>query len=117
MEPDGPRGYDPRNPATWPDATIVMRGGEGKEKWLARVQDEDGSWSVQSDPGVSWDDLAGAIPQAFVRTTTLNAVRGKGGWLVWSHHGPGDYHCDLFGLTPAAFDAILGPATRNPRQS
>lgn len=109
--------YDPRDPATWPDATIVVRGGEGKEKWLARVQDEDGSWSVQSDPAVSWEDLAAAITQAFVRTTTLNAVRAAGGWLVWSHHGPGDFHCDLFGLTPAGFDAILGPATRNQRQS
>ena len=81
------------------------------------MQDEGGSWSVQADPEASWDDLAAAIPHAFVRTTTLNAVRVSGGWLTWSHHGPGDYHCDLFGLTPAEFDAILGPATRNPRQS
>ena len=95
----------------------MVRGGEGREKWLARVQDEDGGWSVQADPEASWDDLAAAIPQAFVRTATLDAVRVSGGWLVRSHHGPGDYHCDLFGLTPAAFDAILGAATRDPRQS
>jgi hypothetical protein len=92
----------------------LVRGGEGKEKWLAKVQDQDGSWSVQSDPAASWEQLARAVPQAFVRTTSLSAVRDHGGWLVWSHQGPGDYHCDLFGLTPARFDAILGAATRNP---
>lgn len=106
---------DPSDPRTWPDATIVVRGGEGKVKMLAKQQDVDGSWSVQSDPGASWDQLARAVPQAFVRTTSLSAVRALGGWLVWSHHGPGDYHCDLFGLTPAQLDSILGDAARNPR--
>lgn len=115
MAPGQSTSYDTRDPSTWPDATIVVRGGEGKAKMLAKQQDLDGSWSVQSDPAASWDQLARAIPQVFVRTTSLSAVRALGGWLVWSHLGPSGYHCDLFGLTPAQFDSILGEATRNPR--
>ena len=108
--------YNPIDPSTWPCATIVVRGGEGRVKMLAKQQDStDGSWSVQSDPNASWDQLARAIPQVFVRTTSLTAVRALGGWLKWSHQGPGDYHCDLFGLTPAQLDAILEEAVRNPR--
>ena len=111
-----PDTYDPRDPDTWPNATVVVRGGEGRVKMLTKQQDAtDGSWSVQSDPAASWDQLARAIPQVFVRTTSLSAVRALGGWLVWSHQGPGDYHCDLLGLTPAEFDSILGDAVRNPR--
>ena len=82
---------------------------------LVKQQDQDGSWSVQADPGASWGQLARAIPQVFVRTTSLSVIRALGGWLVWSHHGPDDYLCDLFGLTPERFDDILGEATRNPR--
>ena len=50
MSSGKPAGYDPRDPRTWPDATIVVRGGEGRAKMLAKQQDLDGSWSVQSDP-------------------------------------------------------------------
>lgn len=106
-------GYDPHDPNTWPDATIVVRGGDGKEKWLRKTQDASGGWSVQSDPAATFGQLAACVPQVFVRRTSLSAVRDAGGWLVESH-GPNDYHCDLDGLSPEDFDNILSGPEDNP---
>jgi len=42
-------------------------------------------------------------------------VRDAGGTLKPSRgSGAPPYHCDLVGLTAAAFDAILSPEERNP---
>ena len=58
--------------------------------------------------------LCRSIRNGTVRRTTVGCIRAVGGWLVQtSTPGGPPFHCDLGGLTPAAFDAILGPEGAN----
>ena len=99
----------------WPDATIVVRGGRRDVIHLANVMTRDRSWSVVSEPGLSFGVLCASVRHGTVRQTTLGQVREAGGSLMPSHSsGPPPYHCDLADLTAAAFDAILSPEERNP---
>lgn len=93
----------PKDTPSWPDSTIIVRGGEGRASWLARTVDLDGRCSVQADPAASFEDLAACLPHSRVRRTTLGALRAAGGALDVSH-GRSDYHCDLHGVSPAVFD-------------
>ena len=75
----------------------------------------DGTWSVVSEPGLSFRVLCASVRHGTVRRTTLGQVREAGGSLMPSHgSGAPSHHCDLVGLTAAAFDAILSPEERNP---
>ena len=47
-----------------------------------------------------------------LRQTTVGRVLAEGGTLRPSPGAP--HHCDLQGLTPERFDAILGPEELNP---
>jgi hypothetical protein len=103
------------DPHAWPDATAVVRGGRRDVVHLANVMTRDGSWSVVSEPGLSFDVLCASVRHGTVRQTTLGQVREAGGFLVRSPgSGAPPYHCDLVGLTVPDFDAILGPERRNP---
>jgi hypothetical protein len=75
----------------------------------------DGSWSVVSEPGLSFRVLCANVRHGKVRRTTLGRVRAAGGSLTPSREpGAPPYHCDLAGLTAAGFEAILGPEEQNP---
>jgi hypothetical protein len=103
------------DPDTWPDATIVVRGGRRDVIHLANVMTRDGAWSVVSEPGLSFGVLCSSVRHGTVRQTTLGQVREAGGSLTPSHgSGAPPYHCDLAGLTAVGFDAILSPEVRNP---
>ena len=100
---------------SWPDATIVVRGGRRDVIHLANVMTRDGAWSVVSEPGLSFRVLCASVRHGTVRRTTLGQVREAGGSLMPSHgSGAPSYHCNLAGLTATAFDAILSPEARNP---
>lgn len=103
------------DPATWPNATIIVRGGVGGVADLRKTVASDGCWSVRSRPGVGFRSLAGAVPNNQVRRTTVEAALALGATLVPTDD-PDDppYHCDLSGLTPEQFDSILGAPESNP---
>ena len=99
----------------WPASTLVIRGGRRDAIHLANVMTRDGAWSVVSEPGLSFRVLCASVRHGTVRRTTLGQVREAGGSLMPSHGSDApSYHCDLVGLTAAAFDAILSPEERNP---
>jgi hypothetical protein len=68
--------------------------------------------SVFTGPGVSLFELARSCRNNQVRRTTVGAVLSAGGPLRLSAGPP--YHCDLYGLTPQQFDAILSVPEPNP---
>ena len=108
--PDGPD-----DPHTWPGATLVVRGGRRDVEHLTRVMARDGTWSVMSQPGVTFEGFAASVRNGIVRRTSVRAVHDAGGTLVPSRTGDAPpYHCDLSGLTAAALDAILEPEEPNP---
>jgi hypothetical protein len=101
------------DPTTWPGDTIVVRCGsiQGVHELSERLS-RDGSWSVFTGPGVSLSELARSCRNNQVRRTTVRAVLSAGGSLRLSVGPP--YHCDLYGLTPQQFDAILSVPEPNP---
>ena len=107
--------FDPDDPRTWPDVTLVVRGGLGTLEDLARTLRRDGSWSVISAPGVPIEALAASVPNNRLRRTTVRAVLRVGGTLrpTRGRGGP-PYHCGLAGLTAEAFGRILRPPEPNP---
>lgn len=112
-EPNAESGTTDSN--VWPESTIVVRGGRGDVIHLANVMTRDGSWSVVSEPGLPFGVLCASVRHGTVRHTTLGQVREAGGALVPSRGSNSPpYHCDLVGLTPGVFDAILSPEERNP---
>jgi hypothetical protein len=107
--------YNPWNPGTWPAATIVIRGGTRDLEHLANVATRDGSWSVISAPGIPFGVLARSVRNGTVRRTSVRRVLAAGGRLTPSRGSETPpFHCNLSRLTPAAFDAILGPEEPNP---
>jgi hypothetical protein len=106
---------DTKDPTTWPDATIVVRGGIGGVKDLRTTLEADGCWSVRSRPGVTFEALAGAVVNNQVRRTTVQAALALGATITPTD-APGDppYHCDLSRLTAEQFDSILGAPELNP---
>lgn len=101
------------NPQTWPDDTIILRGGIGDAKDLARKADANtGGWSVQAQPSVDVVELARFVPNNRFRRTTVGRLREAGGYLVISP-GPG-YHRSLQGVSPSVLDEILGQPELNP---
>ena len=87
---------------------------EGVEH-LANVMTGHGSWSVISEPGVSFAELAKGVRNGTVRRTTVREVLAAGGQLTPTPGGDAPpYHCDLTGLTTEAFDFILGAQEPNP---
>lgn len=70
---------------------------------------------VVSEPGLSFRVLCASVRHGTVRRTTIGQVREAGGSLMPSHGSDApSYHCDLVGLTAAAFDAILSREEQNP---
>lgn len=105
--------FDGADPRTWPDDTVIVRGGIGGASDLARKIDAQvGGWSVQAQPFVDMVELARFVPNNRYRRTTLGRVREVGGYLVISP-GPG-YHRSLRGLGPMMLDRILGEPELNP---
>ena len=100
------------DPASWPDETLVLRGGEGGVAHLRDRLARDGSWPVFAAPVVSFARLAGSVRNGQIRTATLGAIRAAGGSIRPTSGPP--YHCDLRGLTAEDFDAILGDPEPNP---
>jgi len=74
--------HDPNDPRTWPNATIVIRGGTRNVGHLANVMTRDGSWSVISEPGVAFQVLAASIRNTTLRRTSVQRVLVAGGRLV-----------------------------------
>ena len=97
---------------SWPDATVIVRGGTGSIADLRDRLARDGSWSVFAAPGVPLDRLARSVRNSQVRMTTLGILRAAGG-SIGPTAGP-PHHCDLWGLTAEQFDAILGRPVPNP---
>jgi hypothetical protein len=105
--------FEATDPETWPDETLILRGGVGDAGDLARKLDvAEGGWSAQADPLVHSTDLAKYIPNNRFRRTTLGELRAAGGYLAITP-GPG-YHRSVRGLTPEAFDSILDEPELNP---
>ncbi len=106
---------DPEDTRTWPLGTIVVRGGLRDVVHLAKVMTRDGSWSVVAHPGATFEMLCASIRHGTIRRTTVGRTRAAGGWLTPSDtlDGP-PFHCELGDLTPATFDAILGPEEPKP---
>lgn len=59
---------------TWPTATLVVRGGQGKLEDLRDTLRQDGAFSVISRPDAEVDVLAASVRNNQIRTTTVNAV-------------------------------------------
>jgi len=105
--------FDGADPETWPDDTVILRGGIGDASDLARKVDMDGGgWSVQAQPSVDVVRLARFVPNNRFRRMTIGRVREVGGYVVISP-GPG-YHRSLRGVSPIMFDRILGEPELNP---
>lgn len=106
---------DINDPTTWPDATIVVRGGVNKLEELQAAVQVGGGISVVSRPNLSFATLAASVRNNQVRRTTVRSVLAAGGTLVptFEPDEPPN-HCNLFGLTAEALDSILGPAEPNP---
>lgn len=105
--------YDPHDADTWPDATIVVRGGVRDGDGLQEVFEAEAAFSVQSDPSADFGELCRCLPNNQVRQSTLSRLRNVGGSLRESH-GPDDYHCDVEGVDGRTFDSILGSTQTNP---
>lgn len=97
---------------SWPDETLILRGGTGSVADLRDRLARDGSWSVSAAPGVPIGRLARSVRNSQIRVTTLGVLRAAGG-SIGPTAGP-PYHCDLWGLTAEQFDAILGEPVPNP---
>lgn len=105
--------FDTADPDSWPDETLILRGGIGRADDLARrVDSADEGWSVQAQPHVELRDLARFLPNNRFRRTTMGRLRTAGGSLATTP-GPG-YHRSLRGITPEAFDSILEDPESNP---
>lgn len=100
------------DPASWPDDTLILRGGTSTIADLRDRLARDGSWSVFAAPGRPLGLLARSVRNSQVRTATLGAVRAVGGSIRPTPGPP--HHCDLRGLTAEQFDAILGDPIPNP---
>lgn len=100
------------DPRTWPPGSIVVRCGAAGTDGLSDRLGRHGEWSVYSAPGVAFEELCRSCPNTRVRRTTVGAALLAGGSLRPSDGPP--YHCDLGGLTPEGFDAILESPEANP---
>ena len=103
------------DPRTWPDATIVVRGGVNTLEELETAFRLGGAISVVSRPNLGFAALSASIRNNQVRRTTVSLVLAAGGRLVPTF-GPNEppNHCDLFGLTAVQLDTILEKAEPNP---
>ena len=98
--------------ASWPDETLILRGGASTVADLRDRLARDGSWSVFAAPGVPLGRLARSVRNSQIRMATLEALRTAGGSIRPTPGPP--HHCDLWGLTAKQFDAILGGPVPNP---
>ena len=105
--------YNPNDAETWPDSTIVVRGGIRGPEALQEEYEAEGSFSVQADPGAAFVELCRCLPWGKVRRTTLQRLRALRGRIIESH-GPDNYHCDVVGIDGGTFDSLLEPAEDNP---
>ncbi len=107
--------YDISDPSTWPDATIVVRGGVNSLEELRDAVQKTGGVSVVSRPNMSFEDLAASVRNNQVRRTSVRRVIAAGGYLVPTFE-PDDppNHCNLFGLTAEQLDTILSKPELNP---
>lgn len=109
--------YHLDDPTTWPDTTLVVRGGVNTLEELRDALQRFGGISVVSRPGVRFEDLAASVRNNKVRRTTVIAVLSAGGWLIPTHgEGEPPNHCNLFGLTAESLDHILSSPEPNPVQ-
>ena len=106
---------DVLDPSTWPDGTIIVRGGVNTLEELEAALRLSGAISVVSRPHLSFAALSASIRNNQVRRTTVIRVLAAGGRLVPTS-GPNEppNHCDLLGLTAAQLDTILLKAEPNP---
>ncbi len=68
--------------------------------------------SVQSEAGLSVEELARIIPNGKVGVTTVAAIRAAGGDVIRTT-GTG-HHATVTGLTPDQLSQLLTPAIPNP---
>lgn len=103
------------DPRTWPDATIVIRGGVNTLEELGTAVLLGGAISVVPRPNLSFEVLAASVRNNQVRRTTVGRVLAAGGTLVPTP-GPNESpnHCNLYGLTAEQLDTILSRAEPNP---
>jgi hypothetical protein len=106
---------DVRDPSTWPDATIVVRGDVNTLEELEAALRLGGAISVASRPNLSFAALSASIRNNQVWQTTVIQVLAAGGRLVPTF-GPNEppNHGDLFGLTAVQLDTILSRRSRIP---
>jgi hypothetical protein len=106
---------DSGDPRSWPDTTVVVRGGVNLLEEIRSALQRSGGFSVVSRPNVTFEELAASVRNNRLRRTTVGHVRDAGGRLV-----PTDEpeeppnHCNLFGLTADELDAILSEPEVNP---
>lgn len=106
---------DSGDPRSWPDATIIVRGGVNLLEEIRSALQLSGGISVVSRPDVTFEALAASVRNNRLRRTTVGQVRDAGGRLV-STDEPEEppNHCNLFGLTADELDAILSEPEVNP---
>jgi hypothetical protein len=107
--------YDIRDPRSWPDATVVVRGGVNLLEEIKSALQRFGGFSVVSWPDVAFIDLAASVRNNQLRRTTVKQVLDAGGWLIPTDgDGEPPNHCNLFGLTAEDLDSILSEPEVNP---
>jgi len=100
-----------------PDVSWVVRGGQNRAADIERGFGTHPSGatgiSVESAPGLSVQELAGAVPHGHVGVTTVGEVRAAGGDVIRTR-GRSPNHATLVGLTPDQASALLTPTVTNP---
>ena len=74
--------HDTRDPRSWPDATVVVRGGVNLLEEIKSALQRSGGFSVVSCPDVACTELAASVRNNQLRRTTVKQVLDAGGWLV-----------------------------------
>jgi hypothetical protein len=100
-----------------PDDALVVRGGRNRAEDLERGTGTHPSGitgvSVESEIGLSVEELAAAIPHGRIGVSTVAAVRALGGDVVRTS-GRSPYHATLVGLSADEISRLLTPTIVNP---
>jgi len=100
-----------------PADALVVRGGRNRPEDILRGTGTHPSGvtgiSVESNSGVSLEQLASPIPHSQIGVTTVGEVRAAGGDVIRTS-GKSPNHATLTGLTPELASTLLTPTVANP---
>ncbi len=100
-----------------PADALVIRGGRNRPEDILRDTGTHPSGvtgiSVESNSGVSLEQLAKPIPHSQIGVTKVGKVRAAGGDVIRTS-GKSPNHATLTGLTPELASTLLTPTVANP---